>query len=395
MRLKKSLVLPLLILLICLPACAKNQSTAIQGTENPFAATGLLTHPNETAEEILMRAHAQDPEAMILTATGYLQGIGGFPKDERLASDWMFACTPDESYPYTVELFSLMFENSYAHYEAPKPGYCYRARLNFATPLLKQAGLFDLDSVCASVGYDNKNTGYDFESKNSELKKIVIELTNRPLNKQDADELKWALVPQNLLLEFLGHQIAMGSKKNTSKLEQRLNLLSFIAQRQTELIPSETKPFPESAQLHDLAVNTLARLNSETSYKTAALEIIHKAHQGDLSAVWQMAENYHNGAMGFPKNKYLGMSWLRQAAMAGDKRAVDTFALWAYMENSIYLAWDNAHIALLYGSPELKDEFTFIIKETEKQFSSKDLQYQQRMLKLNLERLEEEGYQTK
>ena len=49
---KKNFILAFFILLLCLPACIKNQAATIQDNKTPFAATGLLAHPTETAEEI-------------------------------------------------------------------------------------------------------------------------------------------------------------------------------------------------------------------------------------------------------------------------------------------------------------------------------------------------------
>ncbi len=37
------------------------------------------------AEELLIRAHHYDARAINLVCAGYAQGIGGFPKDRRLA----------------------------------------------------------------------------------------------------------------------------------------------------------------------------------------------------------------------------------------------------------------------------------------------------------------------
>ena len=76
-------ILITLFLLLLLPACAKQ--AGLGTSSNPFAATGLLAHPDETAEEILIRAHNQDGDAVPLVVAGYTMGIGGFPQDSFLA----------------------------------------------------------------------------------------------------------------------------------------------------------------------------------------------------------------------------------------------------------------------------------------------------------------------
>lgn len=383
MALKKKFILSVLVLLLCLPACAKNKATSMQGNDNPLSATGLLAHPNENMEEILLRAHNWEPEAMILATTGYTFGVGGFPKNLDLADAWNSSFQSAGSVD-TIMYTELMLIRAKGYTWQPGPDYCDAAKRSFIAPLFKQAGLFDIEAMCPGTGEIEEKRDYPASAKYvNALKNTVIESVNRPITKLEAEALRPYTTPN----ESIRYLIATAGNKNASKQEQTLNLLRFIALRKME-------PFPESAKLQNLAMDTLTQINSNDIYLPASLEIIRKAHQGDPVAARQMAENYRSGAMGFSKSKYLVMPWLELAASAGDKKAVDSLALYSYtdglkLDSDI---WKNAQIALHYGSEEMKDVFTFIIKETEKKFAPEELQNMQKSLKEELKHMEESGY---
>ena len=63
---KTALAFVLCISLFVLTACAGKQGEHIDTLEeSPFEAMGLLAHPGETPEELLMRAHTYDPQAKL------------------------------------------------------------------------------------------------------------------------------------------------------------------------------------------------------------------------------------------------------------------------------------------------------------------------------------------
>ena len=397
MRFKKNLVLALFILLIYLPACANKQVNNAQNNQNPFAATGLLAHPNETAEEILIRAHAQDLEAVTLVMAGYALGVGGFPKDP-----WLFTWYDYAAYPVQWEETSmfllLMYQHAYGPPAKIEPYYCYEASGSFAAPLFRQAEIFNLDAMCAEIGYENKLGGNQDLQKNKELvasiRKELVELIEKPMTKQRAKKLAYLFDSDRTLADFISYHISTAGNNKASKQERILNLLQFIALRKGE-------PFSESAKLYEVAVNALEKISLETAYKDIALETIRKAHLGDPAAARQMAENYRSGAMGFPQNSYLAKHWLRRSIDGGDKIALDTLALYEYslaLKDSKYpteTTWQDAQVALIYGSPELKSAFSFMIKETEKNFIQEKLHLMQELLNKELQSLKASGYQTK
>ena len=382
MLLKKNSILPFLILFLCLPACANKPVNNGLGNENPFASTGLLAHPNESAEEILLRAHVYDPEAVTLVTAGYIMGVGGFPKNVRLANMYLYAFRPMEGY-YTSQLLGLMHLHVNLPSDVPDQHQCYIAKQSPAAPLFKQAGLFDLYAMCVDIGYKNDNPDIEYDKIYDALSTMLIELVSRPMTKQDTQSLRFAKLE---LSGFIEYQISNAGNKNASNQEKQLNLLKFIAQREGEF-------FPESKELKDIAANTLMQIEAAEVYAQTALEMIRKAHQGDPVAARQMAENYRTGAMGFPKNSALVAGWLEYAFHAGDKRAIDSLALYSYTYDR-KSAWENANIGLRYGSPELKEAFTLIIKETEKGFTVEELQEIQKSLDRQLEQLKSSGFQV-
>ena len=382
----RKIVLPVLILIFCLPGCVKNQALDTRNNENPFAATGLLAYPGETAEEILLRAHSMDSGAATLVVTGYILGIGGFPKDGRLADFYYYLDGPTGY--YTTVFFDLMsFHNGCNDFWNPTPYRCAEARRSFAAPLLKQAGLFDLDSVCASIGYAEGASDLDLGEHDDLLQERIIELAKRPMNRQDVEFFK-KLYHYNDIETFLGYYIATGGNREASIQEKQFNLLQFIAQRRVD-------PLPESIKLLDAATETLMRISSDGVFSSVVLEVVHKAHLGDPVAARQMAENYRTGTMGFPKKSSMVYAWLDRAFSAGDRKALDSLALWSYSDKMFNPAWKSAHKGLYYGSPELKDQFVWIIQESEKEFSVNELKQFKQELAKELEQLKASGFQTK
>ena len=385
---KKNFILAFFILLLCLPACIKNQAPTIQDNKNPFAATGLLAHPNETAEEILWRAESQDPDAITLVITGYTLGIGGFPKDEFLSA--MFQSTRTTRDELYTSLF-LGWMHLYANYplEKPNPHECYLASRSYAAPLFKQAGIFDLDDLCADIGYkEDPVLHHDYMSYANDFRRRAIALTDRPATEKEAISLISNLGDPEVNKESVAYFVAYGGNENASIAEQTLNLLKFITQRKTE-------PWADSLEMQNAATDILMRMSAKDVFTPAALEIIRKAHQGDTTAARQMAENYRTGGMGFPKNSSMVTPWIKRAARDGDRKAHDNYVLDCYTSDPMSAAWKFGHIALVYGSPELKNEFSWIIQEAEKSLSSKERQKLQEDLEKELKLLKAAGYQTK
>lgn len=212
----------------------------------------------------------------------------------------------------------------------------------------------------------------------------MIELINSPITKQETKSLHAAAYASP---EFIGYQVATAGNQRASTHEQQLNLLRFTAQRKAE-------SFLESKKLYDAATNKLMQTSSAEAYAPVTLKIIHKAHQADPTATRQMAENYHSGALGFPKNSFLAEAWLKRAAMMGDKNAWTNLALWSYVDSLPKYAWKNAHIATIYGDQKMKDVFAWIIKKTEKDFDPEELKSLQNDLEKELQQIKTSGHHT-
>ena len=383
---KKSIILPFLVLFLCLSACANKPANNGLGNENPFAATGLLAHPNETAEEILLRAHAYDQEAMLLAFAGYSFGIGGFPKDEELGWEWHSSYNAVNSDPTSMFVAAISFHIKYPALLGP--GMCYMANQSFAVPLFKQAGIFDLGAVCQDMKDVDEELKQEiaFSINEADLhRKLLIELISRPMTKQEAkllDDLSY------YSKGFVAYYISNAGEKDVSPQEKRLNFLRFIAQREGE-------SFQRSKELKEIAANTLMQIDYAEAHRPDTMEMVSKAHQGDPIAAQQMAENYRTGGIGFFKDKRLVAPWLKRAFNAGDKKSLDSLVLWSSADSLPEYAWKYAHIALLYGSPEMKEVFTFIIKEKEKGFTVEELQGMQKELDEELEHMQVLGPQIK
>ncbi len=382
----RPLIFLLLFLLFCLPACSKQ--AGLGTSSNPFAVTGLLAHPDETAEEILIRAHKQDTDAIVLARAGYALGINGFPQDTRLARLY-----PLKGQEYTNGFLDIMEfrPNLYLGLLPPTPKRCAKAGYSPYAPVFKQAGVFDLDSVCADIGYDQTVSPVSFYDRAvaDNPNKVLIELISRPMRPKDVEDLKLTLKPSDVRAheEYIGQVIATAGNKNATPTERKINLLRFITQREKE-------PFAESAMAREAALNTLMQTAAADSNEKLTSEIIRKAHQGDPVAARQMAENYRTGAMGFPKVPYMAFPWLRRAAIAGDENALENYVLWHYNDGLLKYAWAYAQIGLRYGGPEHEEVYNWIIEETGKRFTAEQLQSFQSDVDRALAEMRAEGYKA-
>ncbi len=384
----------LCLLVFCLTACANKHTEPIALPEpHPFAATGLLAHPGETAEEILVRAHTYDSEAVALAATGYLFGISGFPQDENLALSWYGVGAVQM--PHLMGLFDIMRSETFGSGLEALPEQCYDAQRSVLAPLFKNAGIFDVEARCAHTKtftspYIPDRAGSPAEIKterNNTLRNLLAKAIDRPLTRQDTEFLKGFLSQynKNLLVNYIG---AGGKKGFVSAEERNRNLLRFIARRKTE-------SFPESKTLHDFAVQGLMFMNFGQASVPFFLDVIRKAHAGDSAAMLHMVENYRTGAMGFCVNPNLSISWMQHAAKTGDGKAWNALSLWYYVDSFMGYAWLNAQIGLHHGSPETHDQLSWIIREAENHLKPDDLKELRQTLEQELRRIEASGIPTR
>ncbi len=391
----------LLSFIVCLSSCVgKETGHRVQKDENPLAAMGLLTRSGETVEEILLRAHAYDPKARAAAAVGYMLGIGGFPEDQDIALGW-YAGTV--RMPYTDQLFIAMRNALQGNSTNPLDIHelCYDAQRSFAAPLFKEAGLFDVESWCARENAPNPpympdqyGTYSDRTEKSySTVRQLLAELIDRTMTAEDADSLR--IYTYSDYKNFITRYIATAGKEDDmmSQKDRMRNLMRFIAQRRAEP-DSGPDAFKESKLLHDFAVDALMTMKSGPNDDSVALELIRRAHAGDLAAMRHISENYRIGAMGFDRNSLLSFFWLKRGAETGDRSFVDTLPIWSYAEASAGEAWLNSHIALRYGSLAMEKDFTWIISEAEKRLMPVRLHELRQKLQKELSRRATEGFQT-
>ena len=389
--------------LVSLSACApKNAETIVLQEHNPFAAMGLLAHPGETAEEILLRAHAYEPRAKATVSIGYLYGIGGFPQNDTLASLWGDSFLWVRPVPYTDDLLYLMRNANTRRSTTAILEHCYTAQKSDLAPLLKEAGLFDVESWCAqtdasfsSYSPDTKGTAADGMIEYlGQMRTLIVELFDRAMTKREEEFLTvQAHLHERLLVDY----IATGGKEDVvvSPKERTGNFLRFIAQRKRAYFSHDASPASEGDTLHTIAVNGLMSMQSGQVYVPHALEIIRKAHSGDPEAALQMSENYRTGAMGFIVNPALAAFWMKSSLETGNSSALDYTALYTYARSSPLLmsnAWLEARIGLQYGNPELKDFYSWIIKEAEKDIMKEEWPRLRRELQEESRRMEALGY---
>ena len=397
----RPLIFLLLFLLFCLPACAKQ---AGPGTSNtPFAATGLLANPDETAEEILIRAHNQDRDAVPLVVAGYTMGIGGFPQDSFLgylfnnayqAPGW----EDTNQFLYLFNMFT--YYSTYYPPRQPMPEECLAAGRSPVAPLFKQAGIFDIDSVCAAVppaiDSDFTPTGFYHRGKISPFP----EMFERSLNRQELERIEnefYAL--PSIFTPYLRGALVDGQEPTAQQIQK---LVQFMALRKAdEVLLDFTIPSTDAdykSRLRVFAADAIMDTSSAELNAELIKETIRKAHQGDALAALQMAEYYRTGAFGFPESFDLTTQWLERAASLGSRKAVDNLALlyYAYDDFGIsHYAYYAANTALHYGSPELKEIFAEIIADIEKKSSPENTYKLKHNVNLRLEELKKSGYQTK
>ena len=323
-------------------------------TTSPFAFTGLTS--DETAEEILLRAHRLDTRAMILASSGYILGIGGFPEDTNLAYIWLgdlpfFGLDPERDFLLAMQLSreDQQRENIGEIY----PRMCALGRESFLVEPFRQAGLFDFSAYCdalsAQLGpvppLDDKErddiAGIAlFANMTKELSRA---LTKRPLNKDDYAFLLGDMFTNynNLSLWYAATSHDPATQSPDWQARRLLSFLEHNGALNIKEVPPETVRHYLFNQLsHDPALTG---------------EIIRRAHAGDVPAMREMAAAYGNGSRAFPKNQSLADAWLDRAARHGDALSMLLLAMGNYRPGE-FTSFDHAYVllALAYGDTDIQ-----------------------------------------
>lgn len=346
--------------------------------QSDFYTRGLSTTPNESAEEILMRAHRGDTFAMALVVVGYDFGVNGFPADRRLALTWTEIPSgwgaPDMAdFLHVYWSRHIKLDDEYEKIRTLLEGAF--GRQSPLAALFKKTGIFNLEDRLAEI--DLKKTPLSPKGKEtyeSEMearkKQATATLENiaqfrtaakGPLSMEQEKALNYDVAYGDVrqLLFFAGTTHNPETENPDWKPER---LLSFLDQR------VKMGGTGNAATVSRMIETWLAFDSDPVS------AIIRRAHDGDITAVRTLAGHYASGEMGFIKNPALAFAWFERGAFMGDAIclaacATDTFRYEHYLQSFIW-----ATLAIETGDARVQDMTRWIQQNIEARVSSSDLE---------------------
>lgn len=342
-----------LFLLVCIfPSVGFSQAqmNKAEQTKTPsLAATGMLAFPEETAEDIVLRAHAYDKEAMVLASIGYSYGVGGFPKDAGLGSAWASSLIFSGDYEAwsITALFAAHEASKRPELDESKLLYCYAATSSTLAEVLKKANFGDMESICTPLEKKiGKSKTAEVYKKAEALKQtgtrgcrdaaaFMRELLARPATDEDCQKLDEYLgeFPAGALLFFVATTHDLASGKADLKLER---LLEFLLRQKRKNMPSALE------HLLQVAADILPYwLDKDFSGLKAT---IRAAHSGDTTAIRSLAEVYGNGIYGTMEQERLSLGWLQHAALGGDWQSMLRLSIQLFVQDRLPESWAFADI---------------------------------------------------
>ena len=363
-----------LIVLLCCASCSSSNFLN-EYSSSSLHKSGLTVSPDESAAEILLRAHRGDHQAIALVMAGYFYGIGGFPQDRQLAFDWAF-----RSSDLKLEAHNL-FIVMHLHWTEPNPknasplmrSLCQELPQDYLVPLYKDAGIFDLEAVCSvwntlPLYKDDHQTaaGVDVKPWRDDIRKYYRHPDSAPLKR----ELQVANLTSRSY-EALFLSIA-GTHEDEAQPFNRddARLLEFSQ----ALGPSSNALKTTWTNLLLMEVQRELTSFSEVS---DIIELIARAHSGDLPAMRRMADSYVYGAFGFPQDRVLAVDWSERAAMRGDAAAMLSCAVW-FFRNEGALGMSESYkwaaLAEAYGDDRIRLMAAKIQHLAEKGLTEADLE---------------------
>jgi hypothetical protein len=336
---------------LCLPLLMAH--SAAYGASSSFAATGLLAHPEETAGEILLRAHERDANAILLVVAGYSRGLDGFPRELALAAFW----APELLKIGAVEkaaLASVVIAQMTPPERQAAPGarlaLCDMARqAKEPASALREGGILDLEGVCgaweteARAGTDRDDSyrqARNFFEENGRilsLARIMRDLCSRPATPEDIQALD--KLPDHLTL---GWFFAATTHDPTRERPD------WKADRLIAFLDSQHRASPEddAVRFPLMTWGIIPYLSDQLSQNpTQALAAVRRAHAGDMEAVQTMIRCYQEGSSGFIKNQFLATAWMSYGAYRGDSRCQLQLAVSYVLAGFPELGWPWAEIA--------------------------------------------------
>ncbi|MDR2572985.1 MAG: hypothetical protein LBC94_01345 [Desulfovibrio sp.] len=335
-----------------------------------FQKTRLLAHPGETAAQILIRAHKREPDAVFLVVLGYIWGAHGFPRDIFLAIAWLEQLRALEYTP-VVHLLTVLMGAS-LDLDVPTAlgsgvhlADCGLAREASHADMLKNAGLFDLDAICAQTEkaaskfseVHKKNYAErlaEVAKHKNEIQSVISlmrELRSRPATLDEQEKIvrftREYSVDTALFFAATNHSPGKGQPDwSAEKL-----LAFFIAQRE-DLTRKHQAEVDKPEMLREFFNLTREagevfrrRLTNATGNAEA---LITNAHLGDIPSIRAVAAHYANGTADFIKFRQLSNYWLQHAAMRADGEAAFAWAVAAFDIDQLTAAWTWASIFLEY-----------------------------------------------
>ncbi len=366
----------LTLLCLCLMSPATHAADQTRPL-SPFAATGLLAYPGETAEEILVRAHRLDIRAIFLAATGYNQGLGGFPKSRYLATVWGVQLT----YLGAAEFLSaatlqLWPEMQLAPENLPQRlADCALARETPWFDLFASVGVFDAKTLCASWEKEDRRPGWEeaYERRIQERKSLkdaarktmalMRELRLRPATVADMEYLR----DNGLALEIARFRDAAGQEPDQDIVARTLLFYAVTTHdpdkeapdwspnRLLEFIDTQYKAIISGNTVDDLpGLAALVAAGGE-AFRTGMYSrikpppgitgLIRAAHDGNLGAAHIMADTYRGGGSGFIKDATLANAWLQHTALGGNTHCMLLLAADQLAAGGSVVPWAWAYIA--------------------------------------------------
>ena len=343
-----------------------------------FTHTGLLRHANESADEILLRAHQYETSAIALTIAGYRFGVGGFPQNKSLALAWStLAATrlglgPTGAFFYVLsdKGSPLQNDDSAEWLAACEYGKGSRFAITF-----KEAGLFDIDKACAEFErYRQQTPGWkkEYEKKLEKYRSAAVtdsaaitrarELVNRPMTKEDEDIIHAMDVYSDSIIFFIATSHHPEKADPDWSYERLVNFIATHQEGENDYARKLTFDASEALLLRLSGLFEVGR------------QQIQKAHAGDSEAAAFLAMRYLDGGINFPVEKVLSVLWLRQACESGDPRYAELRAFQLYTGVSRRSAWPWAKYAEEFGDTETKNRIRPLLQKIESEYSPKALE---------------------
>lgn len=325
---------------------------------------------DESAEEILLRAHQFDVEAAALAAAGYSRGQGGFPKEPVLAQEWADIVYNIGAYEVGNFIQLLIWRDKEADSEEPvreeiAAAYCGSFHNNDMVENFYRAGLFEPETICPQE-LNTSTSQHVLSNRKQKVQTIrenmllVRELRTRPAT---SEELR------RLHDDLSSHALVFFAATTHDPLTQRPDwnnerLVDFMA-AQKQYLPTLLSEEPDTEELSYFET-ALFLLNRCLSKRVAenpddAAAAIKLAQEGNMNAANIIGRYYREGSFGFISDNSLADSWRYYAAVRGDGLNLFLLAIENFKGDRLAEAWSAAKLSSEYGTGELQSLAAYLL----------------------------------